>query len=98
MFHKRAVVCNGVRYNSLAEFKRKNNLSKWLRLDDIIKLDSVTIEKAYKVHDQQFDTLKEISDYAKLSIESFPLLDEFSTIIISSFSVMFIPFCFSNFN
>ena len=66
MFHKRAVVCNGVRYNSLAEFRRKNNLSKWLRLDDIVKLDSVTIEKAYKVHDQQFDTLKEISNYYKV--------------------------------
>lgn len=66
MFHKRAVVCDGVRYNSLADFRRKNNLSKWLRLEDILKLDSVTIEKAYKVHNQQFDTLREISDFYKV--------------------------------
>lgn len=66
MFHKRAVVCGGVRYNSLAEFRRKNNLSKWLRFEDILKLDSVTIEKAYKVHDQQFDTLREISNFYKV--------------------------------
>lgn len=62
MGRKTAVVYNGKRYNSLAEFMRLNHIpiNKRYTLVDTL---GIKIEKPYKVHNNFFNSLHEVADF-----------------------------------
>ena len=62
MGRKTAVIYNGKRYNSLAEFMRLNHIpiNKRYTLVDTLK---IKIEKPYKVHNNFFNSLHEVAEF-----------------------------------